>query len=100
MERKRTKQNKPRKSIFVTATVYLEIVHDVITRVQSLLKMSAFPESHGKQLIGDHVYAFNYLQLIYTTCCSRNNDFIIYNKKLKWKGFLCINRLHLICVTL
>lgn len=79
------REKNPSKSIFVTATVYLEIVNDVITWVQSLLKMSAFPESHGKQLIGDHVYAFNYLQLLYTTCCSRNNNFIICNKT-NWSG--------------
>lgn len=80
-------KEKPSRSIFLTAPVYLEIANDDITWVQSLLKMPAFPESHGKQLLGDRVYAFNYLQLVYTTCCSRNNNFIICNKKLKGKFF-------------
>lgn len=79
------REKNPSKSIFVTATVYLETANDVITWVQSLLIMPELPESHGKQLIGNHVYAFNYLQLLYTTCCSRNNHFIIFNF-INWSG--------------
>lgn len=52
--------------------------------------MLAYMRPHRKQLIGECVYAFIDLQLVYIPSCSRNNNFIIYNGKLKWKELLYI----------
>lgn len=52
--------------------------------------MPAYTQPHRKQLIGEYVHAFTDLQPFHTPSCSRNNHFILYNEKVKWKEFLYI----------
>lgn len=75
----------------VTATVYLETSYRMSTRGYNPLQECWHTmRPHRKQLIGECVYAFIDLQLVYIPSCSRNNNFIIYNGKLKWKELLYI----------